>query len=189
MYSGFLTGSDAAQDRLLARAGFIGVAALVLAVVLTLVLRPVFDQPGADRLVFSIDTPVIGVGVEKGTPVMLRGVQVGTVEDISISGDGMPRIELDVERNGVGPLYEDFGFDFRPQNYFGVTAVNILDSGSSETGRLATGSTIRRAAARDYTMGTMIEFGSQLVDGTMQQPMMDAITRSPSRTPRRWSRW
>lgn len=178
MYSGFLTGSDANQDKLLARVGIAGVLTVIVVVLLAVLLQPIISRPGPDRLVVTIDTPSIGVGVETGTPVLLRGIEVGRVTNVEISGDGRPALTLDLERAGVGILHRDFGFDYRPQNYFGISAVNIIDGGASTSQVLASGDRIDRAAGADHTMGMMIELGSDMVDDTMQEPMMDAIRRS-----------
>lgn len=178
MYSGFLIGSDADQDRLLQRTGVSAVAVIVATVLLVVLVRPMFDKPGADRLVVTIGTPTIGVGIEANTPVLLRGAEVGRVSDIETGSGRSPEITLDLDRSAVGTLRKDFGFDYRPKNYFGISAVNILDGGNPTSGTLDTGDRVDRSTGVDNTMGMMIELGSDMVDNTMQQPMMDAIRRS-----------
>lgn len=178
MYSGFLIGSDADQDRLLQRTGLVAVVVIVIAVLLFVLVRPMVDKPGSDRLVFTISTPTVGVGIEAITPVLLRGVEVGRVTRIETGPGRLPEITLDLDRAAVGSLRADFGFDYRPKNYFGISAVNILNGGTPTAEMLATGDRITRTASPDNTMGMMIELGSDMVDGSMREPMMDAITRS-----------
>ncbi|MFE9322392.1 MULTISPECIES: MlaD family protein [unclassified Nocardia] len=152
-------------------------AAVVAVVMVVVSLRTVLPGQPSGRLTFTIDTPAVGIGVETGTPVILNGVPVGRVDDLAIGRSGAA-MTLDLDKNSVTGLRQNFGFDFRPQNYFGVSAVNIVDAGNDTQPILLSGARIWRPAGGDFTMGTMIDTGSEFVNGALLPPMMDAIRRS-----------
>ncbi len=177
MYSGFLIGTDESQARLMRRVGCAFVIALVVVILAVVFLRPILTRDDPNRLVFSVQTPRLGIGVTTGTPVILNGVRVGEVSSIGSAPSGDAQMTLNVDRHSVAGMRKDFTFDFRPQNYFGVSAVNI--SGPGTGGPLLTGHDVVVAgAAADYTMGMMIENGSEFVSGSLQAPLVDSIKRT-----------
>ncbi|MDS1114812.1 hypothetical protein RD149_13645 [Gordonia westfalica] len=177
MVSGFLIGSDRQRQRVLRRAGAIVVALAVVAALIGLYAVPALKGDDPDVLKVTIDTTAVGPGVEAGTDVVMFGAPVGKVTSLGVDELGMTSVELELDRAAVDGLGRDFGIDFRPKNYFGITGVNISDIGNAAAGELRNGDHLNRDAGADYTMATMIEQGSDVANGSLVPETMDAIKR------------
>jgi len=87
-------------------------------------------HPFADRaaglISVVIDTPYVGQGIAKGTPVILHGVTVGEVTAISRLPGGGVRLNADLQKRPAAGLTSAMDIDFRPVNYFGVTGISLI---------------------------------------------------------------
>jgi hypothetical protein len=119
-----LRGSEAYQTRVLARIGSAVLLCVVLAVVAA-VVNP-FGGRSPDQISVAIDTPYVGQGIEVGTEVVLHGVQVGKVTNVTLSPGGGVRLAADLQKRPVTGLTDAMNIDFRPVNYFGVPGVNLI---------------------------------------------------------------
>jgi len=169
----FLRGTDQEQVRVV-----YVVAGAVIAVATVVVLAiswiyPRIESNGA--LALNVDVPYVAPGVDTGTKVILRGVEVGTVTGLDKIDEGVVRMGLSLNPDQIHGLTDAFDIDFRPENYFGVTAVNIV--GRSGGGELAGGEVLNRAPAGDFTMSTMLEKGSLAVDGTLTASMIATLDK------------
>jgi len=169
----FLRGSDRQQSRVVN-----GAAAAVLAIATAVVVGAVWIYPHYDEpegLAVNIDVPYVGPGVATGTKVILHGAEVGEVTGLDKTGPDTVRMTVTLVPSEIGGLTDTFDLDFRPQNYFGITAVNLVDRPGG--GALTAGRTLDRVPAGDFTMSTMLEKGSVAIDGTLTTPMVRALDK------------
>ncbi|MEV5835931.1 Mce family protein [Nocardia sp. NPDC052112] len=169
----FLRGSDRHQARVVsgAAAAVVAVAAAVL--VSAVWVYPRYDKP--DGLPLSVEVPYVGPGVGAGTKVILHGAEVGEVTGLEKTGPATVRMSLTLQPDEIHGLTDSFELDFRPQNYFGITAVNLV--GRPGGAALVAGRTINRMPAGDFTMSTMLEKGSLAIDGTLTQSMVATLNK------------
>ncbi|MFZ2176620.1 MAG: hypothetical protein WAW17_21780 [Rhodococcus sp. (in: high G+C Gram-positive bacteria)] len=120
-----------------------------------------------------VDTAYVGPGVETGTRVMLHGASIGKVTDVARS-DGAITLGLELDKDLAQGLTRNFVMDFRPSNYFGITALSIADPGSGGL-PLAGGDRIATTPGGDFTMARMIEQGSAVANGTLTDSTVAAI--------------
>src|SRR5690606_18352195 len=102
------------------------------------------------KITIAIETPFVAPGVTTGSHVLLRGVAIGEVTGLDRADADTVRMALALEPGPAAHLTDTFSFDYRPENYFGVTAVNLF--GGAGGARLASGHEFERAAAGDFTM-------------------------------------
>lgn len=81
-------------------------------------------------------------------------------------------VTLAVDDASVDLLDDQFRIDFRPENYFGITGVNLIPG--EKAGRFGQAGYMRRTA-EDYTMSTMIESGSLVIDGTLTSEVIAGL--------------
>ncbi|WP_174187460.1 Mce family protein [Nocardia barduliensis] len=167
----FVRGSDARQTRVVHGAGVAVLALAALTLVGAVWVRPLVDEP--DGLALDVEVPYVGPGVSDGTKVLLHGNEVGEVTALERPDPGTVRMGLLLDPAGIDGLTDSFELDFRPQNYFGITAVNLIARpGGSE---LTAGRTLDRTPVGDFTMSTMLEKGSVAIDGTLTTSMVAAL--------------
>ncbi|MCR8898305.1 mammalian cell entry protein [Gordonia sp. GONU] len=167
----FLRGDVRGQSRTLVIAGLSALVVIALVVAVFAVVYPRATAPKGTDL--HLVLPALGPGVENGSRVLLRGAEVGEVSGIDSSEPGVVHVDVVLDDQAAGSLTDSFELDYRPQNYFGITAVNLVAMpGGSQ---LRSGQTVRREAAPDFTMSTMIERSSIVVDGTLTREMIDSL--------------
>ena len=126
------------------------VATAVLAAVVTLVAVNPFAR-GDDTAEFSIVAPAMPDGVQKGTPVDMRGETVGEVCNVDNSQAGSTRIGLCIKTTAMGALTPDTAASFVSRNLFGSDALRLIPAPGQ--GRLAAGATLMLAQPpADYTI-------------------------------------
>lgn len=86
-------------------------------------------------------------------------------------------VKLGLLLTDVGGAFisDDFGVQFRPENYFGTTAVD-LTAGSSGV-RVGDNETYVRTSAPDRSMSQMLTTGSIAVDGTLTTQMISSLDK------------
>ncbi|MFI1465555.1 MlaD family protein [Nocardia carnea] len=171
IHQDFVRGDGARQQRVLLLCG--GAAALV--VLITVVAcswaYPRATAPSGIRLQLMV--PALGPGVESGSKVLVRGAAVGEVTRVSTLDSGTVTVALVLDE-GMGSILTDtLDVDFRPENYFGVTAVNLLERPGGAA--LTDGLVLHRTQAPDFTMSTMLEQVSLVVDGTLTADMIATL--------------
>lgn len=172
-----LRGTDATENRKLTAVGAGFLAAVVLAAGCLYVVTA-GDSDESDRIALVIDTPYVGPGVAEGTDLILHGLPIGEVTDVSSLPEGGVRLQAFVESGYVGGLTDDFGIDFRPANYFGITAINVrpVPTGSP----LRSGLVVDKIPDGNYTMQALLSqlggvSGGVLTDRFIQ--VVDMATR------------
>ncbi|WP_067680030.1 Mce family protein [Nocardia miyunensis] len=169
----FLRGTDRDQKRIvnIAAAGVAATVAVVLAA--TMWVYPTYHEPSG--LALNVQVPYVGPGVGTGTKVILHGAEIGEVTGLEKTDPGTVRMSLQLRSGISARLTDDFDLDFRPQNYFGISAVDLI--AHPEGNRLVSGSTLDKTPAGDFTMSTMLEKGSVAVDGTLTQSMVTTLNK------------
>lgn len=169
----FVRGSGENQHRTLVTAG----AAAVLVIVLT-VLTAAFVYPRATApsgTTVHLVLPTIGPGLQKKSKVLLRGAEVGVVTEVDSTDPYSVHVDIALDDSAAASLTDAFDVDFRPANYFGTTAVNLISKTGGQS--LRDGQTIHRDSAPDFTMSTMIEHGSIVVDGSLTRDAIASLNK------------
>ncbi|OXR46937.1 hypothetical protein B7C42_00053 [Nocardia cerradoensis] len=169
----FLRGTDAEQTRVVTIAAVAMIAIAAVVVVGVVWVRPQLEKPSGMPL--SVDVPFVAPGVGKGTKVILHGAEVGELTDLANHGDGVVRMSLLLNPGQVHGLTDDFDVDFRPENYFGITAVNLVTKAGGK--QLASGQVLNRMPTGDFTMSTMLQKGSIAIDGTLTDSMIQSLNK------------
>ncbi|MFC8529924.1 Mce family protein [Nocardia sp. NPDC057227] len=167
----FVRGSDEQQSRTLHTAAAGALALVALALVGAIWVRPHFAEP--DGLALDVQVPYVGPGVGTGTKVLLHGAEVGEVTALDRPRSDIVRMRLLLDPAEIDGITDSVQLDFRPQNYFGITAVNLI--GQDGGAPLESGRILDRTPAGDFTMSTMLEKGSVAVDGTLTTSMVAAL--------------
>lgn len=179
MHQDFLRGSDKHQRRVATLTALGTLLAVAVIAVAAYVVNVATDgKDGAVRI--SIETPYVAPGVKPGTKVILHGAAVGTITDLGRTESDVIGMSVSLDPNRIDGLTDAFEIDFRPENYFGVTALNVTpDPGGAP---LESGAQLTRGPAGDYTMSTMIERGSVVATGTLSDEMVKTLEKILSYT-------
>ncbi|NMN96692.1 Mce family protein [Antrihabitans stalactiti] len=168
----FLRGTDAQQARIvnITAAAFVAVLAVV-AIAVFWVYPHVKPEEG---LHLSVDVPSVAPGVRVGSKVILHGAEIGEVTSLEKAASGV-RLALALEPGDVQGLTDTFDVDFRPANYFGITAVNVVSKPGGSA--LSRGEVLNKLPTGDFTMSTMLEKGSLVVSGTLTDSMISTLDK------------
>ncbi|WP_433654376.1 MlaD family protein [Nocardia sp. CA-128927] len=175
--SELLAGSPRRQRRILVLAGLATALVLVVAAV-TAARVPQRDTD--DSIQITIRTPYLGQGITEGTQVLLRGVPVGRIDTVASSGAGGVELGIRLRSSRIEGLTDAVAFDYRPQNYFGVTGLNLLPGSGGRP--LTNGQRLDRRAQGNFTMSAMLTRSSQIVNGVLTDRMVDVIGRMANYT-------
>lgn len=166
--------SAASEKRTLTTIG----AAVVLCCVAAAVLfwaNP-FGGRASDRFSVAIDTPYAVQGVVKGTPLVIHGVEVGQVTDISRLPGGGLRLDADLQKRPLAGFTDTLQIDFRPANYFGVTGINLAPGAGGQP--LRDGTRIRAVPKGNFTLQALLTRLGGLSTGVITQQLISVIHRA-----------
>lgn len=155
-------------------AGFVALL-LVLVLVYATVLRP-SGRAAEDTISVAIETPFVGQGVADGTAVIMHGVEVGKVTEVSrVAGDRV-RLDVELQKGSTEGLTDAVGIDFRPANYFGVTGVNLVPA---DRGRLlVNGTLINVESAGNLTLQTLLYRLGELTHDVVTPKLVSVMDRA-----------
>lgn len=170
--SDLLAGSDRRQRRIMVLAGVLTVC-VALACLLVVVRKP--TSVAADTIRITVRTTYLGPGVRPDTQVLLRGVEVGRVESVRPRAAGGIDMAIRLRRSGIAGLTDTFDFDYRPQNYFGVTGVHLMPGLGGEP--LSDGTRLTRTPRGDHTMSALLRRAGQLAGGTHTGELVEVVRR------------
>lgn len=173
MEQDFLRGSTQSQNRRVRIAAAVMAALLAIAAVIIVVVRDHERQQG--KLFVSIETPYVAPGIAPGSSVLLHGVEIGKVTDLTRHGDVGVRVELELDDARSAGITDGVEIDFRPANYFGVTALNVRSAGDGSP--LADGDSLARRPLGDFSMARMLERASLVVDGTINDDFVSTLDK------------
>jgi len=153
----------------------IAVAACVVAVAAVSFVNP-FGSRGNDRIGIIIDTAYGGLGIKAGTALLMHGVQVGEVTQVTNLPGGKVRYAADLRRGPASSLTNTMGIDYRPANYFGITGINLRPSDGGRA--LTDGMRIETTPAGNFTLQTMLSRLGELSGGVLTPHLIDVIQKT-----------
>ncbi|MEB4211080.1 MlaD family protein [Mycobacterium sp. 94-17] len=133
-------------------AGFVLIVLLALLLYVT-VINP-SGRPAKNTISVAFETPYLGQGVDNGTAVILHGVKVGQVTDISKLAGNHVRVNVELQNGPTKGLTDAVGIDFRPANYFGVTGINLLPADRGQM--LRNHASINVTPTGNFTLQTLL---------------------------------
>ncbi|WP_280343294.1 Mce family protein [Nocardia neocaledoniensis] len=156
---------------------YLGALATVLVIAMIVFIAGwVYPRVAPDDAVeLGLDVPSVAPGVAVGTKLIMHGAEVGEVTSLDKVQAGVVRVGVSMQPEKIEGLTDSFDVDFRPQNYFGVTAVNVIARPGGQD--LKDGRVLSRVPAGDFTMSTMLEKGSLVIDGTLTDPMIQTLDK------------
>lgn len=154
-------------------------AVVVLCITLgaTLAITNPFAGKPKDILSVVITTPYVGQGVEVGTPIVLHGVKVGSVTDVTNSAGGAGGVQLltELKSGPVRGLTDAMNIDFRPINYFGVPGINLLSAAGGKP--LRDGSRISLVPKGNFTLSELLDQLGQVSAASLTPQLISVIDR------------
>ncbi|HEY0228451.1 MAG TPA: MlaD family protein [Mycobacterium sp.] len=163
------------------RLTIIGVAVLLTfaAVCLFSVINP-FGRDAHNRLAVVMDMPYVGQGVAIGSPLTMHGVTVGKVTAVSSLPSGEVRLNADLDSAPTSALTDTLGVDFRPANYFGVTAINLVAGKGGQP--LRDGVQITTVPSGNFTLQALLSRMGEITGGVVTPKLVDVINRAMAYT-------
>lgn len=174
--SELLAGNQQRQNRVMRRTGL---AAVALTVAIAAVVMAVPRWKTRDTVEITLSTPVVGQGIHNRSPVMLRGVAVGTVTSIT-RNDAVSELTLGIDKAVADGLDDSIGYDFRPANMLGKSVVNLVPRGPGNP--LTDGQSIERAPETNATMAQLLSNTSRVINGVVTDTMVKSILRAAQYT-------
>jgi hypothetical protein len=141
-------------DRILTLIGAGFVLVLVVALLLHITVISSSGRSAKSAISVSIETPYVGQGVDDGTAVILHGVKVGEVREISKLAGSRVRLDVELQSGPTRGLTDAVGVDFRPANYFGVTGINLTPADHGQI--LRDGTSINVTPTGNFTLQTLL---------------------------------
>lgn len=162
------------EARILTAVGMVLAISVVLAVTAFAVVDPFGKRP-SDQFGVVIESPYVGEGVTAGTALLVHGVKVGEVTQVSsLPGRGV-RLAADLRRAPTTGLTDAMGIDFRPANYFGVTGINLLPGDGGRA--LVDGSLVKTIPTGNFTLQALLSRLGDLSGGVLTPRLVDVIQR------------
>ena len=155
----------------------VGLATVVCAAMAGfLVANNPFAGRPAGTMSVTIDTAYVGQGVGEGTAVVMHGVEIGEVADVtSLTGGGV-RLTADLQTTAAASLTDTVGVDFRPINYFGVTGVNLLAGTGGEA--LRDGMQIIIVPQGNFTLQALLSRLGEVSTGVLTPQLVQVVERA-----------
>jgi hypothetical protein len=168
-----LRGSSKYQERVLAITGTVVVLCIAL-VAFFVVANPFGGRP-EDQFSIAINTPYVGQGIEVGTAVVLHGVKVGQVINVTNTAGGGVRLATDLQKQPLQGLTNTMNIDFRPINYFGVPGINLRPSSSGQ--ELRDGSEITLVPNGNFTLSELLSRLGDVSKASLTPQLIKVIDR------------
>jgi hypothetical protein len=171
-----LRGSSQHQERVLTAIGAAVLLCIALAVSL-IVINPFGGRP-KDQFAIAITTPYVGQGVEAGTAIVLHGVKVGQVTNVTNTASGGVQLDTELQTQPARGLTDAMNIDFRPINYFGVPGINVIPHTGGQA--LRDGSDINLAPTGNFTLSELLnQLGNVSASSLTPQliTVIDRVTR------------
>lgn len=168
-----LRGSAEHQDRVLMTIGAAVLVCIAVAVAF-IVVNPFGGRP-KDELSVAINTPYVGQGVEPGTAVVLHGVKVGQVTNVTNTVGGGVRLETALQAQPTRGLTEAMNIDFRPINYFGVPGINVVPNSGGRA--LRDGSDLNLVPTGNFTLSELLNQLGNVSASSLTPQLISVIDR------------
>jgi hypothetical protein len=168
-----LRGSAKYQERVLMTIG--AVALLCIAVMVSLIVVNPFGGRPKNEFSVAITTPYVGQGIEAGTAVVLHGIKVGQIVNVTNTAGGGVRLDTDLQTQPVRGITDRVDIDFRPINYFGVPGINLLPKPGGQ--ELRDGSQISVAPKGNFTLSQLLSQLGDVSAASLTPQLVNVIDR------------
>lgn len=168
-----LRGSSRYQERVLLSIGG-AVVVCILAAALLVVIDP-FGGRAKGLYSVVISSPYVGQGVEAGTAVVLHGVKVGQVTNVTNTANGGVQLDTDLQTQPTRGLTNSFDIDFRPINYFGVPGINLVPKPGGEA--LRDGSRVALTPSGNFTLSELLNQLGNVSEASLTPQLISVIDR------------
>lgn len=170
----FRKASPDAEARILSVVGLVVASCVVVGMIL--VFANPFGGKANSAIKVVIESPYAGEGVVAGTSLMMHGVKVGQVTDVTSLPHGGVRLATDLERTPTTGLTDAVGIDFRPTSYFGVTGINLTPADGGKP--LTNGMLIHATPTGNFTLQALLSRLGEISHGVLTPRLVDVIQRS-----------
>lgn len=170
-----LHASAESETRTLTKVGAVAVAIVVIAATILFLVEPFNSRP-RDIVGVTIDATYVGQGVIADTPVILHGVNIGRVVSVANNAGGGVRLQTDLQQGPTRGLTDAMQIDYRPSNYFGVTAINIIPTRGGRP--LRNGMQIKIKPDGNFSLQALLYRLGELSNGVFNQRLVSVIERS-----------
>lgn len=153
----------------------VGALVVILVVALAAYSIKAMLNDADDTFTITVETSDVAPGVQPGTKVILRGAEVGEINSLQRASSESVEMDVTLDPNRISGVTDEFAIDFRPENYFGVTALNLVSRPGGT--KLKSGSHFVRDTVSDFTMSTMIEKGSILTSDVLSDDMVKTLDK------------
>lgn len=170
-----LHASAESETRTLTKVGAVVVAIVVFAAAFLFLVKP-FDGRPHDIVGVTIDASYVGQGVIADTPVILHGVKIGRVVSVANNAGGGVRLQTDLQQGPIRGLTDAMQIDYRPSNYFGVTAINVIPTKGGRP--LQNGMQIKVKPDGNFSLQALLYRLGELSNGVFNQRLVSVIERS-----------
>lgn len=168
--------NDRKHERILTLIGAGFVLLCVIGVLLSFTVVNPSGRPAKDTISVAIETPYVGQGVDSGTAVILHGLKVGEVTEISKLADSRVRVAVELQNGPTKGLTDAVGIDFRPANYFGVTGVNLIPADHGQL--LRNGASISVTPTGNFTLQTLLYRLGELSHDVITPKLISVVDRA-----------
>ncbi|MCX2712005.1 mammalian cell entry protein [Mycolicibacterium sp. J2] len=168
-----LRGSAQRQERVLLSIG--GAVVLCIAVAVSVVVVNPFGGRAEGVYSVVISTPYVGQGAEAGTAVVLHGVKVGQVTNVTNMADGGVQLDTDLQTQPTRGLTDKVSIDFRPINYFGVPGINLVPNPGG--GELTDGSRLTLTPSGNFTLSELLNQLGNVSEASLTPQLIKVIDR------------
>jgi len=173
----FHRSSEKREDRILTAVGMGLAISVALAITAFAVVDPHSGRP-SDQFGVVIESPYVGEGVAAGTALLMHGVKVGEVTQVSSLPDGGVRLAADLRHGPTAGLTNAMTIDFRPANYFGVTGINLVPGDGGQA--LVNGSLIKTTPSGNFTLQALLSRLGDISHGVLTPHLVDVIEKATS---------
>lgn len=170
-----LHASAESETRTLTKVGALVVTTLVFAATFYVMVKP-FDSRPHNIISVVIDASYVGQGVIDDTPVIMHGVKIGRVVSVANNARGGVRLQTDLQQESTRGLTDAMGIDYRPSNYFGVTAINVIPAQGGRS--LHSGMQITVKPEGNFSLQALLYRLGELSNGVFNQRLVSVIERS-----------
>ncbi|MGV0826218.1 mammalian cell entry protein [Mycobacterium syngnathidarum] len=151
--------------------------AVLLGIVLAAALIVIDPFGGRAKGLYSvvITTPYVGQGVQADTAVVLHGVKIGQVTNVTNTAHGGVQLDTDLQTQPTLGLTDSFDIDFRPINYFGVPGINLVPKPGGEM--LRDGSRVTLMPSGNFTLSELLYQLGDVSEASLTPQLISVIDR------------
>jgi hypothetical protein len=168
-----LRGSAQHQKRVLIAIG--GAVLLCIGLAVSLIALDPFGGRAKGLLSVAITTPYVGQGVQAGTAVVLHGVKVGQVTNVTNTAGGGVQLITELQTQPTRGLTNTLNIDFRPINYFGVPGLNLISNPGGQA--LRDGSDITLVPTGNFTLSELLTQLGNVSEASLTPQLITVIDR------------